>query len=113
MHMLGLVITSLRQKVTSLICNARELVIKKLSGLLGALTTIKTQLVTFLILPLNQVAQTLSTIKASLANRTTQASSTKAEPKHAVTTSGQTGKQQATTAPKTRRRATKASKKGN
>ena len=48
---------------------------------------------------LNQVAQTLSTIKVSLANLITQVPSTKAEPKYVPPTSGQTGQQPATTAP--------------
>ena len=50
---------------------------------------------------LNQVAQTLSTIKASLANHTTQAPSTKVEPKSVLQTSGQNGQQPVTTAPPT------------
>ena len=60
---------------------------------------------------LNRLVKTLSSFKALAVNLITVAQSIKLALKRAVTTSGPTGQPQATTAPKTRRRAKAASKK--
>ena len=57
-------------------------------------------------------AKTLLSFKVLLAQCITLAQSIKAGLKHVVTTSGQTGSQPQTTAPKTRQRVKAASKKG-
>lgn len=75
--MLGVVITRLQQQVTLAICTARELIIKKLSELLGVLTNLKIQLVALCNSLLSLFAQQLQKLKVLLAQFTTLALSTK------------------------------------
>jgi hypothetical protein len=79
MQMLGAVLTSLHHKATSLICNVTALITKKLSGLLGVLVSLKTQLATLCHSLLSQLAQTVLKIKVLVASLITQVQSIKVE----------------------------------
>jgi len=79
MHMLGVVLMCLHRKATSLICNAMALITKKLLGLLGVLTALKTQLVALCQSLLSQLVKTVLKIKLLLVNLITLVLSIKQE----------------------------------
>lgn len=111
--MLGAVLTRLQLLATSAICIVKELIIKKLSELLGVLSNLKTQLVALCNNLLFQLAQLVQKLKVLLAQFTTLALSTKAELTNALASLGALGKQLQTIAQQTRQRVMEVFKKGS
>ena len=110
--MLGTVLTRLQLLATSAISNVKELIIKKLSELLGVLSNLKTQLVALCNNLLFQLAQLVQKHKALLAQFTTLALSTKAELTNALQSLGALGKQLQTIAQQTLQLVMEVFKKG-
>jgi len=112
MYMLGVVLTYLHRKATSLICNVMALITKKLLGLLGVLTDLTTQLVVLCqsLYPLH--VKTLLKIKLLLASLITPVQSIKLGLKRVVQINGQIGSLLQTTVAQIRQLVTQVLKKG-